>query len=160
MRRRDLIGAAAGLAGAGWGTHAKADAPVTIAAVAWLAGRWTGEGMGGAVEEMWSPAADGAMAGHFQLVREGRVVFYEIMQIAEVGAGLDFRVRHFNRDFTGWEDKNQMVTFPFVSAEANTVRFRGLVLERVSANAMTVTVTIRQRDGTVNDVPFRFVRAS
>lgn len=160
MRRRDFFSAAATLAAAGWGTDVRAQEKIPIAQAAWLAGRWTGDGMGGAVEEMWSPPADGAMAGHFQLVRDGRVVFYEIMQIAEEGAGLVFRVRHFNRDFTGWEDKTQMVTFPFVSADATALRFRGLVLERTGANAMTITVTIRQRDGRTEDVPFRFVRAS
>jgi hypothetical protein len=158
MHRRDVIGATFSLAAAGW-TQAVVRERISISAAAWLAGRWTGEGMGGVAEEMWSPPADGAMAGHFQLVRDGRIVFYELMQIIEDGDGLVFRVRHVNRDFTAWEDKTQMVTFPFVSADATALRFRGLVLERTGDNAMTVTVTIRQRDGRVEDMPFRFVRA-
>lgn len=157
MRRRDVIGVLGGAAlGAG---AAAAAAPTGIAAAGWLAGRWVGEGMGGAAEEMWSPAAEGAMVGHFQLVRDGRVVFYELMQIAETTDGLVFRVKHFNRDFTAWEDKAEMVTFPFVAADAQTLRFRGLVLERVGADGLVITVTLRQRDGTVRDEPFRFRRA-
>lgn len=158
MRRRDLF-LAAGVAGVGWGTPGHAQSKITIADAAWLAGRWAGEGMGGVAEEMWSPPADGAMAGHFQLVREGRVVFYELMQISEITGGLEFRVRHFNRDFTAWEDKVTSVVFPFVSADARALRFRSLVLERVGEDGLVATVTIRQRDGSVRDEPFRFRRA-
>ncbi|RYY34034.1 MAG: hypothetical protein EOP59_16885, partial [Sphingomonadales bacterium] len=51
----------------------------TIADAAWLAGRWVGEGLGGQVEESWSPAMGGQMAGHFTLVQDGKPVFYELM---------------------------------------------------------------------------------
>lgn len=156
MHRRHVL--AAGLALIAAPARAAAP-PVRIAAAAWLAGRWTGEGLGGVAEEMWSPPVAGAMVGHFQLVRDGALVFYEIMQIAEADAGLVFRVKHFNADLTGWEDKAQMVTFPFLAADAQSLRFRGLTLERTGEDAMVVTVTIRNRDGAVRDEPFRFTRA-
>src|SRR5687767_15714011 len=49
------------------------DAPIpraTIADMAWLAGRWTGDGLGGRTEEIWSPPDAGTMMGTFRLIRD------------------------------------------------------------------------------------------
>jgi hypothetical protein len=47
----------------------------TIADVAWLAGSWEGEGLGGTVDEVWSEPGGGAMVGYFRLVKDGKAVF-------------------------------------------------------------------------------------
>src|SRR5262245_45051261 len=62
------------------GTQAPA---ATIADLAWLAGHWTGEGLGGFTEEVWSPPRNGAMVGMFRLVRDDKPVFYELLTVAE-----------------------------------------------------------------------------
>ena len=80
-------------------------APAPAAALAdlgWLVGTWEGEGLGGAVLESYSPPAGGQIAGHFRLLKDGKPQFYELLMIAEVGASLEFRVKHFNPDMTGW----------------------------------------------------------
>jgi hypothetical protein len=46
-----------------------------IADFAWLVGRWQGEGLGGAMDEVWSDSEGGAMVGYFRLVRGRNISF-------------------------------------------------------------------------------------
>ncbi|WP_310467530.1 DUF6265 family protein [Sphingomonas sp.] len=129
-----------------------------IADAAWLAGRWVGQGLGGEIEENWSPAADGQMVGHFQLTSGGKVKFYELEVIDEQPAGLRMRVKHFNRDFTGWEEKGGWHSFEPVSATPGVLKFRGLTLTREGADAMTIGIMLKE-DGKVREETLRLRRA-
>jgi hypothetical protein len=139
--------------------QAPAAAPVSIDDAAWLAGRWVGEGLGGQVEETWAPPQGGQMVGHFRLTRAGAPVFYELMLIDVHAGGLRLRVKHFNPDFTGWEERGASHTFTPRSAAPGDLRFDGLRLQREGDN-MTATVRTRQ-DGArhAEDITFRFRRA-
>ncbi|MCM8557534.1 DUF6265 family protein [Sphingomicrobium sediminis] len=138
------------------------EAPQPIEAAAWLEGRWVGEGMGGSVEEVWSPAHGGQMVGHFTYAREGAPVFYEIMLIRPDEAGnLEFLVKHFDADFTAWEEKDEWVTFAAIPDQeyGQRLAFRGLTLVLDEEGQFTATVTMRRSDGSVSDVPFVMTRA-
>lgn len=102
----------------------------SIEDVAWLAGRWRGEGLGGVVEELWSPPLAGAMVGAFRLVAGGETSFYEICLLREHEGSLVYRVKHFHPDLTGWEEKLDFVEFPLVKVEPDLVQFAGLTLRR------------------------------
>jgi hypothetical protein len=130
----------------------------TIADASWLAGRWVGEGLGGRIEEVWSPAEGGQMVGHFQLSVGGKPQFYEIMLLDVQPAGLRLRVKHFNPDFTAWEDKGGWHSFEPVSVAPNQIRFNGLSLER-EGDALTMSVRLKQKDGSVAEHPIRLKRA-
>ena len=131
----------------------------TIGDAAWLAGRWVGNGLGGTVEESWSPPRGGQMVGHFSLVRDGKPVFYEIMLLDEHDGGLRMRVKHFNPDFVGWEEKDGWHAFEPVSSEPDSLRFKGLWLRR-EGDTLVATVTIRNRsDDSVRDEILRHRRA-
>jgi hypothetical protein len=54
-----------------------------LANFAWIAGTWTGTGLGGISEEMWMPAAGGAMLGSFRVLKDGAVAFYELLTLLE-----------------------------------------------------------------------------
>lgn len=132
--------------------------PVSIDDAAWLAGHWVGEGLGGQVEETWSPPQAGQMVGHFRLVRAGAPVFYELMLIDVQEGGLRLRVKHFNPDFTGWEERGAWHAFTPRSAAPDDLRFDGLRYERVG-ETMTATVRIQQeRASRPENVVFRFRR--
>jgi uncharacterized protein DUF6265 len=130
----------------------------SIGDAAWLAGRWVGEGLGGKVEETWAPAAGGQMVGHFQLVKEGKPVFYELMLLDARPDGLRLRVKHFNPDFSAWEDKAVWHSFEPVAVEPDRLRFKGLVLAR-AGDRLTVTVALKGRDGKVVDHVLKLRRA-
>jgi hypothetical protein len=135
-----------------------AQAAPTIADASWLAGRWVGEGLGGTVEETWAPAAGGQMVGHFQLVKDGKPAFYELLLLDARPAGLRLRVKHFNPDFTAWEDKGGWHSFEPLAAEPNLIRFKGLTFDR-KGDELTITVTFKKKDGTVYEAPLRMRRA-
>jgi len=134
--------------------------PATVAQLDWLAGLWTGEGIGGApATEVYSPPGGGSLAGHFvQQDGEGGVAFFELMQIAEVDGSLVYRLKHFTEDLSGWEEKDDYVSFPLVAIEPNAVYFSGLTLRR-EGDALISAVLVRQRDGSVEEYVFRYARA-
>ena len=131
----------------------------TLKDVAWLEGKWTGPGLGGQAEDLWSSPAAGAMPGIFRLVKDGKVVFYELMTMVEVEGSLELRLKHFHPDLKGWEEKDRVLSFPLTKREQGKLQFGGILFERLGEHELTVTVSIRQRDGTVKDEPFRFKRA-
>ena len=116
----------------------------SIGDAAWLTGRWVGEGLGGQVEESWSAAHDGQMLGYFSLVRNGAPVFHELMMLDEQPDGLRLRVKHFNPDFTGWEDKAGWHSFEPDSVAPASLRFRGLWMRR-EGDELLITVTLKAR---------------
>lgn len=132
--------------------------PATVADMAWLAGRWTGDGLGGQVEEIWSPPQVGAMMGMFRLVREETIVFYELMTLREENGSLVLRVKHFNPDLTGWEEKGETVDFPLVRVTADRFYFDGLTFHRHGNDAVTIYVAISAKDGAVREEAFRYTR--
>lgn len=135
--------------------------PASLDSLAWMAGLWAGEGLGGKVEESWTPPSAGSMIGTFKLidVKDGSETpnFYEFMTIFETEGSLDLRLKHFHPDVTGWEEKDDFVSFPFVKAEGNRVYFRGLTYEKRSEDELKIYLAMRTRDGT-REVTFEFER--
>ncbi|MFN2443592.1 MAG: DUF6265 family protein [Thermoanaerobaculia bacterium] len=132
-------------------------ASVDLDELAWLAGRWTGEGLGGWVEEVWNPPAGGAITGTFRLLRDGKPLFYEFYVLADHGEGLTLRLKHFNADMTGWEEKEKYVEFPFIGVIDGVLHFRGLAYQRDSDDRMTIYLALTTKEGMREEV-FRLKR--
>ena len=133
--------------------------PARVADLAWLTGRWTGEGLGGSIEEVWSPPEAGAMVGYFRLVKDAKPVFYEIMTLIEIEGSVEMRLKHVNPDMTGWEEKANFVTFRLVKHDASGAYFSGLTFRRVSPDLMEGYLALRSRDGVVREEKFIYRRA-
>lgn len=134
------------------GARAGAQGAPAIEEAAWLAGRWVGEGFGGVVEETWAPPAGRQMVGHFRYLRAGQPQFYEIMLLDETAAGLRMRVKHFNPDFIGWEERGAWSTFEPVSVEADVLLFEGLEVRRMGVDSIIMTLYVRREGGSVQEV--------
>lgn len=154
--RRTVLAFSLAAAATAWAGAAFAEP--SIADASWLAGRWVGEGLGGSIEETWAPAAGGQMVGHFQLVKGGKPAFYEIMLLDAQPAGLRLRVKHFNSDFTAWEDKGDWHSFEPVAVAPDLLKFKGLTFDR-KGDQLTITVTFKKKDGTVYQEPLQLRRA-
>lgn len=128
-----------------------------LTAVNWLTGHWRGEAFGGLIEEIWTPALGTSMMGAFKLVVEGQVQFYEIETISQVNDTLMFRLKHFNKDLTGWEEKDKTVDFKLVKVPDNKVYFNGLTLERINDNEINIYVAIEQ-EGNTKEEKFNYKR--
>jgi hypothetical protein len=116
-----------------------------VSDLAWLAGSWEGEGLGGTLEEVWSPATGGAMVGYFRLLTNGKPVFYEIMTILESEGSVEMRLKHVNPDMTGWEEKNDFVTFRLARLDETGAYFDGLTFRRAGPDRIDGFIALRDR---------------
>jgi hypothetical protein len=131
----------------------------TAADMAWLAGRWTGSGLGGWTEETWNPPAGGSMIGTFRLVKDDKPVFYEFMVIRETERGLALQLKHFNPDMKGWEQPEKYVEFLYVKSEGNRFYFEGLTFERTDDRHWMAFLAMRGKDESVKEFRFDMARA-
>ena len=102
--------------------------PARLAQLAWLAGSWSGSGIGGApAHESWLPPTGNTMVGLFvQEDGEGGLMLTEHMYISEVDGSLAVRLKHFHSDLTGWEEKDDMLTFRLVALKPCAAYFSAL----------------------------------
>jgi hypothetical protein len=121
--------------------------PATLDDVSWLVGSWTGEAFGGSFEEVWNPPSAGSMIGLFKLMTaDGEVSFYELLLLVEEEGSLSLKVKHFNPDFTAWEDKAEHVNFRFIKAGDDAIHFSGISFYRVSDTEMHAYLVLRSGD--------------
>jgi hypothetical protein len=122
--------------------------------MAWFVGSWTGSGLGGVTDEIWSPPAAGAMMGMFRLVRDGKLVFYEFLTLVEQDGSLLLKLKHFNADLTGWEEKANFVTFRLLEMSPEAAYFNGLTFRRQGADGLEIFLALRDSAGTVREERF------
>lgn len=122
--------------------------------IVWISGAWKGKAFGGITEEIWSEPSGGSMMAAFKLIKNGKVVFYEIEVIREVNNTLILQLKHFNNDLKGWETKDETVDFPLKEITKDKVVFEGMTFEKVNDNEMNIFVDIKKDDGKVDVVKF------
>ncbi len=121
--------------------------PASIEDVAWIAGHWQGQAMGGQFEETWNPPLANAMMGMFKFVQDDKIGFYEILTIVPQENSLILRLKHFHGDLKGWEEKDQSVDFPLVAISQDEARFDGLTFKKTGPDRMLITVVVDRGDG-------------
>ncbi|MEZ5919927.1 MAG: DUF6265 family protein [Parvularculaceae bacterium] len=121
-----------------------ADPPsAKIEDVAFLTGHWIGEGLGACAEEIMSAPSGGQIMGMFRSVaKDGSLRFYEFYTIAEKDGSLVLKIKHFNPDLTGWEEKNETVDFPLVEIEGETAYFDDLTFARTGKKSFASAVMV------------------
>lgn len=135
--------------------------PASIHDLWWLDGLWQGTGIEGApATESWLPPTGTTMVGTFiQQTAEGGILFSEHMQIMEEGGSLVLKLKHFNPDLTGWEDKDGMLTFRLLGAEFCAAYFSGLTLRCDGPDKLVVAVRMKSDAPEPKELLFRFDRA-
>ena len=128
----------------------------SLSDVAWIAGHWMGEAFGGITEEIWSPPLGDSMMFVFKLVVEEKVAFYEVGHIRQEGETLILRLKHFNSNLTGWEEKDQTVDFKLVKLEGNRVYFDDFTFEKINESEINIYVVIEQENGSKEEVKFNY----
>lgn len=139
----------------------QASPPATLAQMGWLAGQWEGTGIGGAPSrESWFAPMATTMTGMFvQEDGKGEVRFSEFLQVMAENGSLVLRLKHFNPDLTSWEEKNETTDFRLVAIEEGAAYFNGLTLRRDGPDGMLAAVRVRQKDGKIEELVFRYRRA-
>lgn len=101
-----------------------------ISELQWLVGYWSGTGLGGECEEVWMPPVDGHMIGTFRFWDEGKLVFSEFMHLIQEEESITLKIKHFNPDLSGWEEKEEWTTFSLIELGEKKAQFDGLTIER------------------------------
>lgn len=132
----------------------------TIRDMAWIAGSWRGQALGGEFEETWNPPLGDSMIGTFRLVIDGKTEFSEHMALIPQGNSLVIRLKHFDGQLKGWEEKDKSVDFRLVKIEDRTAYFNGLTFRLKSPDTIEIFVRMKSNSGKISELHFPANRAS
>lgn len=121
----------------------------TLDAAAFLVGTWHGTAFGEKAEETWSAPSGGTMVGTFKLFSGDEPSMYEIMLLSVDDGTLSLKVKHFNADFTAWEDKADYVNFRVVKVADRELHFGGLSFYLRDDGSLDVYLVMSTNDGIV-----------
>lgn len=125
-----------------------------IADLKLLIGNWRGDFLGSTAEELWLEPVGGAMIGMFRLYSKEKPIFYEFWSAFEEEGSVTMRLKHFNPDMKGWEEKDAFVTFRLVKADADTIWFEGLTYSKQKDGSLKGFIALKQKDGSVKEETF------
>ncbi|MHA1958639.1 MAG: DUF6265 family protein [Candidatus Thorarchaeota archaeon] len=72
-----------------------------------MTGAWRSATDDSIVEEHWMPEENNNKTGMFRWFREGEIYIYELMALVEKNGTISLYLRHFDKDFAGWEEKDK-----------------------------------------------------
>jgi Domain of unknown function (DUF6265) len=132
--------------------------------LAFLSGRWVSEKDAEMQEESWSPVIGNSMVGSFRIVQGGKPVFYEFW-VVEVDENRPvLKLKHFNADLAGWEEKNASTRMPLISSAVDDAVFaeaEGSVSLHYHRKGDTLTCVVHHvKDGKASDETFSLTKAS
>jgi hypothetical protein len=82
-------------------------------------------------------------------------MFYELITIVEENKTLVMKLKHFNSDMTGWQEKDVSVRFPLVKLSPQEVLFEGLTYRREKDGSLQIFLSEKQKSGKVEEQEFR-----
>jgi len=129
----------------------------TLGDAHWLVGSWTGTAFGQQFEQTWNPPSADSMVGLFKLYGEDGVSFYELLLLTVEDGTLSLKVKHFNPDFSAWEEKADYVNFKLVRKEADALHFGGLSFYRRGNDAIDAYIVMRNGE-TITENHLRYER--
>jgi hypothetical protein len=98
------------------------------------------------------------MMGMFRLRKGEAIVFYEFLTLVERDGTVVLKLKHFNPDLTGWEEKTGMVTFRLLKLTPDEASFGGLTFRRMGSDRMQIFLALRDKDGNVREEAFAYDR--
>ena len=84
-------------------------------------------------------------------------MFYEFLLLREKEGSLELRLKHFNPDIVGWEEKDVFVTFKLVAIEPQAAYFSGLTY-RLEGDALKIYLAMRGDGGELKEITFTLER--
>lgn len=76
-----------------------------------ITGNWRGKIGDDTVDEYWSITEANTLMGMFRWLKEEKVNFYEFIVIDKIDGTIRMKIKHFNSDLTGWEEKTDYVHY-------------------------------------------------
>ena len=136
--------------------------PATIADIAWLAGHWEGEGLGGVVEDAWMPPRAGVMLGSSRLVKpDGKKGgFYELAAIEEHEGTLRLVSEHFSPDWSERRARKKALRLQLTGLSESQAVFGHLSVRQDGPDARIVEYTLKDKAGAPRVEVIRLTRRS
>jgi hypothetical protein len=76
------------------------------------------------------------------------------MEITQFDGKYVLRLKHFNPDFSGWEEKTEHLTFSFEGSSENSADFGSLRYIVNAADVLHIELDMRQQAGTAKTETF------
>lgn len=115
-----------------------------------MTGNWRGTIGNDTVEEDWSEPLANTMMGMFRWILENKISFYELIVIDLSTGKVTIKIKHFNADFTGWEDKDDFESYELVDLTETRVTFRSshgeqgrLIYERTEKSKLVINLEMK-----------------
>ncbi len=112
--------------------------PATVADFDWLAGHWTGRFNQADAEEVWTSPRAGTMLVMLRLMRNDRVILYQIGVLLDTKEGVEFRFRHFGPALDAAE-KEDPIIMKLVSFDGKKAVFENFIHTRPKRTTFTRT---------------------
>lgn len=130
----------------------------SLADADFLVGAWTGTAFGQQFEAVWSAPSAGSMLGMFKLMDSDQVEFYELLLLTVDDEGsLSLKVKHFNPDFTAWEDKQDFINFRLVRLSPGELHFSGISFYQRGEDRTDAYIVMREGEQ-LTEHPLRYQR--
>lgn len=129
----------------------------TLEAASFLVGNWVGTAFGERAEESWTAPSGGTMVGTFKLFSGDEPSMYEIMLLSVEDGTLSLKVKHFNADFTAWEEKPDYINFKLVAFSEGELHFGGLSFYQRGDDRIEGYIVMRNGEE-VTEVPMVYER--
>jgi hypothetical protein len=90
----------------------------------WIIGNWYSGNDIEKMEEHWHPKMGNALAGWFRWEKNQSIFLYEFMLFQQNDNGVKLKIKHFNTDLVGWEDKDKWVEYIAWESTANKIMLK------------------------------------
>lgn len=96
----------------------------TISDVGFIVGSWKAVAGDRIIDATWSQPAGGNIVGYVRVMKEGKVVLYELFAFEQSQDGLAVFVRHFRPGLIASEEKENPNHYTFMEASAGRALFQ------------------------------------
>ena len=95
----------------------------SVSGLEFLTGHWKGEMGEDLIEEYWLPEQFSNKACVFRWIKKGEVYIYELVSLIERDNEIHMLLRHFDKGFTAWEEKDRPRDFVVTELSKTEVVF-------------------------------------
>lgn len=121
--------------------------------LAFLSGTWATRSEWGDMEQHWSAPMGNSLMCVYRCVKDGRVIFYELMLIEQTAEGPVMYLRHFSPGSVAWEEKDKPWEYPLMFLEHGHARFErkdrktALTFRRTGPETLRVILERQDEEG-------------
>ena len=95
----------------------------SISDISFISGSWKAVAGDRSIDAVWSSPVGESITGYVRVMKDGKVVLYELFAFEQSEHGLVALVRHFGPGLVAWEEKENPNHYRFLQAEKGRALF-------------------------------------